>query len=648
MSTLIDLKRERFRRLPVRDETWQLAVVRLPQWVVGEPRPPYRPRVALCWSPSADKLGMGELLEPDASPAATALDAALDLSANREVGFRPARIAVRDPHLAGALEPVLAELGIGLERVERLDAIDAAVGDMRRHFENPKALPSLFTAPELELERVRAFAAAAAEFYRAAPWNHLTDEDVVRVDSPVPDEALRFLTVLGGADITRGVGFFSSEREFERMLSARSPDAVLRRDRLWLFSFDPVQDLPIPDSELWETHDLPLAAADAFPSLVCHRASGRHEPPDAAQLTFVEGLLRALAASTEDDFDSGRWSRRVTTFDGGATVELAIPALLEPGPSTTGDRPPGRPDRRVAERTLLDLQRIMAEKEFKDIEEANTFLAGLVGQPITAEPDPSPVGRAQAMLHEALDLKGRARVRRAREALRLDPDCADAWTLLAEEMPDLVLRTDLYRRAVEVAGRRLGPEPFAEDVGHFWGLLQTRPYMRARLGHAECLWSAGRQDEALEHLKDLLRLDPDDNQGVRDRLVPRLLELRRDEEAAAVLAAHADDSSAFMAFARALLEFRRGGPGHMSGGVLAQAVRGNPHVPKHLLRPEPPRADGVDSYRPGSEEEALIAAALLHRSWRETPGAVDWLRRSRQQAKKARGSARGKGRGGRR
>lgn len=66
------------------------------------------------------------------------------------------------------------------------------------------------------------------------------------------------------------------------------------------------------------------------------------------------------------------------------------------------------------------------------------------------------------------------------------------------------------------------------DVGHFWGLLETRPYLRTRLGLAHALWTAGRRAEAVQHLQDMLRLNPNDNQGVRYTLA-RLLALPRPE-----------------------------------------------------------------------------------------------------------------------
>ncbi len=71
------------------------------------------------------------------------------------------------------------------------------------------------------------------------------------------------------------------------------------------------------------------------------------------------------------------------------------------------------------------------------------------------------------------------RVDLARQALTISPDCADAYLLLAEEAASsLEEARELLERGVAAGERALGPEPFEEDVGYFWGILETRPYMR--------------------------------------------------------------------------------------------------------------------------------------------------------------------------
>ena len=90
---------------------------------------------------------------------------------------------------------------------------------------------------------------------------------------------------------------------------------------------------------------------------------------------------------------------------------------------------------------------------------------------------------AAALLHRAFQADDPAEVARlARQSLEIWPDCADAYVLLAEQARGPQEALDLYALGVEAAERDLGPEAFRDAVGHFWGALPTRPYMRPGTG----------------------------------------------------------------------------------------------------------------------------------------------------------------------
>src|SRR5436190_17875479 len=167
---------------------------------------------------------------------------------------------------------------------------------------------------------------------------------------------------------------------------------------------------------------------------------------------------------------------------------------------------------------------------------------------------------AQEVMYEAFDARGPRRAALARQALAISPDCADAYLLLAEETASsLEEARGLLEQGVAAGERALGPEPFEEDVGQFWGILETRPYMRARAALADTLWALGRREEAVEHQRDLLRLNPNDNQGVRYRQAEWLLWLESYEELDELLAAYEDDGAAAFGYTKALAAFRREG-----------------------------------------------------------------------------------------
>lgn len=254
------------------------------------------------------------------------------------------------------------------------------------------------------------------------------------------------------------------------------------------------------------------------------------------------------------------------------------------------------------------------------------WMAGLL--PAQASDRADPARRAQSLIYQAWEAGGRRSVDLAFRALEIDPDCTDAFVLLAEACAsDVEEAKDLYSQGVAAGERSLGKRTFEEDAGHFWGLLETRPYMRARLGLAQCLWALGDREPAVEHYREMLRLNPNDNQGIRSVLASCLLELGRDDETAQLLRQYEDDSCATWAYSRALLTFRRGGDSAGARKTLEKALASNAHVPAFLLGEKrlprfPPGLIGM-----GDENEAVSYAFDNSVVWKKTPGALEWLAR---------------------
>jgi tetratricopeptide (TPR) repeat protein len=213
----------------------------------------------------------------------------------------------------------------------------------------------------------------------------------------------------------------------------------------------------------------------------------------------------------------------------------------------------------------------------------------------------------------------------ARQALQLSDDCADAYVVLARYVDDHRQALGLLEQGLAAAERVLGPRLTSDLAGHFWLALETRPYMRARLGLAECLWSLGRPEEAVEHLQDMLRLNPHDNQGARYLLAAHLLDLERHDEFD-VLIKNYDEPSAFMRFSKLLREFRRSGDSPTTRKLLTQARRTNKFVLPMLLEMGPADERLPESYSPGDRSEARLYLADFAGGWRQTPGALTWLR----------------------
>ena len=237
------------------------------------------------------------------------------------------------------------------------------------------------------------------------------------------------------------------------------------------------------------------------------------------------------------------------------------------------------------------------------------------------------IAEAQDVMYEAWDRSAsRSRIALAHKALAISPLCADAYNLLAEEAATIAEARDLYARGLDAGELALGPEGFEEYEGHFWGFLETRPYMRARHGLALALLELGEEEAALEHFRAMLKLNPGDNQGVRYLLLGCLI--KRNDMAAVkeLLAAYEDEWSAYWLYTRALVAFREGNEAEQQALRLVQdAWSANQHVPAILAGAEPPVTSRSGYITVGGADEATDYVRDCGPAWRQTPGAVAWL-----------------------
>jgi tetratricopeptide (TPR) repeat protein len=629
MSQIPSVIIERFRRLPRGGgECWQGGLVRLPSWVEkGPDGKPYRAWAAAWVSLSTGLIHLKIEPEPGTHDWTLALEALLEFGLRGPLaGRRPGSLEVADEELGARLRDALGDRDLGLTVSRDLPAVRQVLARMSEEMAGTPLPPGALDAPGVTADRMRALARAAKRFYEAAPWRHLTDADLIHVEAPAAAPGLGHVTVLGAGGREFGLGFFESVDDYNELLEAADPEALLERAR-WSVFFGPIWEMPFGDADLWEEHALPVAGDHAYPVAIRLGPGGERQRPDAAVLSYIEGLLLALAGTTEDEIDRGRWTRQVETCDGPATVRLCIPSLLEPLDAPPAGPRPGLPDRRAMERVMAEVERFTAGSEFENIDQANEALRRRFSGPMDAIPSTAatPLEKAQELIYRAFEASGRRRVQLARAALDLSADCADAYVLLAEHAGDLDRARALYAQGVAAGERALGPAVFAQEAGHFWGLISTRPYMRARFGLAQSLERLGEVSAAIDHYRELLRLNPNDNQGVRDVLLPALLAAGRDDEAGALLRQFEGDATALWQYGWALWRFRQGGDSRAARDSLRRAVRANRRVPNYLIGKKDLPEDDPPTYALDSKEEAVICARALAGVWQATPGARQWL-----------------------
>lgn len=253
---------------------------------------------------------------------------------------------------------------------------------------------------------------------------------------------------------------------------------------------------------------------------------------------------------------------------------------------------------------------------------------------LDAEEDEA-LDRAKMVYYKACDAPTTAkRIALAKKAIGISPLCADAFVLLAEhEERASEAQLALYKTALEAGRKSLG-DSYEDLEGEFWGFIETRPFMRAKLGLAICLWERNARDGALRHLREMLALNHNDNQGVRSILVAYLLEEGLHDEAAALLKTFKDDKSANFGFSRSLLSFRLYGDSAKSRKALGAAIAQNEHVRPYIIGEKKLPKTLPPFYSRGDDSEAVHYAARFKKGWDETRGSIEWLREFSRPANK--------------
>jgi len=193
---------------------------------------------------------------------------------------------------------------------------------------------------------------------------------------------------------------------------------------------------------------------------------------------------------------------------------------------------------------------------------------------------------------------------------------------LSQRSPEKTL--ELLEKAVKTGEEQLAPA-FQDHVGHFWLLSETRPYMRARLQLVQVLVAQGQHETAISHMKDMLRLNPDDNQGVRWLLLEWYCNMNWLDKAMQLLDEYPDEDTPFMVLTRVCLQFQKSGPSDALEAILKEQMELNPHIAPKLVDQEEVSPYSVDSFEVGDEDEADAYCQSFRSLWKATPGALPWL-----------------------
>ncbi len=166
------------------------------------------------------------------------------------------------------------------------------------------------------------------------------------------------------------------------------------------------------------------------------------------------------------------------------------------------------------------LQEFLKNNNVKDIDEANEKLQEFIKMYNNGEIEykNTPLDDAYEILEEAQNARNeKEALRLAKKAYEKTSECFDAILFQCDLEENEIKRMKLLDDGLEFEKNRLTKEKYfdKENIGHFYGVFETRPYIRGLAIKAEYLLEEGKLRQAANVCKEVLRLNKNDNLGAR-------------------------------------------------------------------------------------------------------------------------------------
>jgi hypothetical protein len=240
---------------------------------------------------------------------------------------RPALIRVSDAGLAEELRGADG-IPVVVAPAPELDDLFADMVDKMAESQEP----SYFGDGEIPPSAVAELFAVARLLFRAAPWDDLFDQQIVRVDIPAYDVDGAYLSIIGAAGESFGLLLFRSIEDFDRFgmnISLPSDGQPAMRS----LSFDRKKDLPPPLLREIKQHGWPVAGPKAYPALISIDSELQPLPTTERDVRIMIACTRAFLSFfeqhrhffTEENEPVGEDSEPVSasfTSDDNVTVTL--------------------------------------------------------------------------------------------------------------------------------------------------------------------------------------------------------------------------------------------------------------------------------------------------------------------------------------
>lgn len=215
---------------------------------------------------------------------------------------------------------------------------------------------------------------------------------------------------------------------------------------------------------------------------------------------------------------------------------------------------------------------------------------------------------AYELLSEAEDASSKSEaLKLAKEAYKVSPECFDAILFQVELEDDFFRAEEFLNEGLKKEKERLQKQNYFQknNIGRFYGIFETRPYINGLSVKAHQLAVGGKYKLAIDTSKEVLRLNSSDNTGIR-YLLMALYAMLEDEKELISLSKKFPENNLSMLFPTMILYYKKG-EYEKAREYLVKINELNPNLVKILkgkLKANPNEIDGY--YRVGDSSEVFM------------------------------------------
>jgi hypothetical protein len=334
---------KRIRRLTQRDATWLCCTRRAYLWITPEDDgSPYRPYATLVMDRDREVTRKIQVHDDEPPTPEQVLEVLHKAMLKPLLGSggrgRPTLILLHDAEMAQALAPWLAELDVRCEHRTSLPLMDTWFPRVTQgSLKAQDPIPGLMSVPGITEPLLRDLFAAAANYYRQAPWRWIENWEPIEVCYPAKSSP-RYALVLGSGGEYFGLSLYESLDDLRVVLSHHDPDQTHELIPWMSVIFEAATIMAFEDLDALEKYSWPVAGEKAYPWVFKTVPHSDPRSPSASDLACLAAAMRVLPIFVTDRLkaNQGRPCRAGAVYalsgvHGGQDIALSYPvSLIDP------------------------------------------------------------------------------------------------------------------------------------------------------------------------------------------------------------------------------------------------------------------------------------------------------------------------------